>query len=114
MFYLDERATFQDGKPIRPEDVKFTFNKLIEEGLPGLKSYYGFVDSIDILDDNRIRFNLSGRHAGQGAHDGFVRAYRCFRSTSGKTTAWMSRSRRCRSVAVPTGSVISSSANTKW
>ncbi|MEZ5476847.1 MAG: ABC transporter substrate-binding protein [Thiolinea sp.] len=59
MFYLDERATFQDGKPIRPEDVKFTFNKLIEEGLPGLKSYYGFVDSIDILDDNRIRFNLA-------------------------------------------------------
>ncbi len=58
-FHIDERATFQDGKPIRPEDVKFTFNKLLEEGLPGLKAYYSYVENIEILADNKIKFSLA-------------------------------------------------------
>ncbi|CAA6820149.1 MAG: ABC transporter, periplasmic substrate-binding protein [uncultured Thiotrichaceae bacterium] len=57
-FYIDEKATFSDGKPIRPEDIKFSFNKLIEEGLPGLKAYYGYVEKVEVLDDNRVQFTL--------------------------------------------------------
>nr|CAA6811130.1 MAG: ABC transporter, periplasmic substrate-binding protein [uncultured Thiotrichaceae bacterium] len=55
-FNIDERARFSDGKPIRPEDVKFSFYKLIEEGLPGLKAIYGFVDKIEVLDGNKVKF----------------------------------------------------------
>ncbi|MEZ5535968.1 MAG: extracellular solute-binding protein [Thiolinea sp.] len=58
-FHIDERARFHDGKPIRPEDVKFSFNKLTEEGLPGLKAYYSFVESIEVQDGNKVRFNLA-------------------------------------------------------
>lgn len=57
-FHIDERARFQDGKPIRPEDVKFTFNKLLDEGLPGLKAYYSYVENIEI-DGNKIKFSLA-------------------------------------------------------
>lgn len=58
IFHIDERAKFQDGKPIRPEDVKFSFEKLTEEGLPGLKAYYSFVEKIEVLDGNRVKFSL--------------------------------------------------------
>ena len=56
-FHIDERATFQDGKPIRPEDVKFTFEKLTEEGLPGLKAYYSYVEKIEV-EGNTVKFSL--------------------------------------------------------
>ena len=57
-FNIDERAKFSDGKPIRPEDIKFSFYKLIEEGLPGLKSIYGFVEKVEVLDSNKVKFFL--------------------------------------------------------
>jgi microcin C transport system substrate-binding protein len=56
-FHIDERATFQDGKPIRPEDVKFTFEKLTGEGLPGLKAYYSYVEKIEV-EGNSVKFSL--------------------------------------------------------
>jgi len=57
-FNMDERATFSDGKPIRPEDVKFSYYKLVEEGLPGLKAIYGFIDKIEVLEGNKVKFLL--------------------------------------------------------
>ncbi len=57
-FHLDKRARFNDGERIKPSDVKFSFEKLTEEGLPGLKAYYSYVDSIELLDDYRVKFNL--------------------------------------------------------
>ncbi len=57
-FHIDERARFQDGKPIRPEDVKFTFEKLTSEGLPGLKAYYSYVEKIEV-EGNTVKFSLA-------------------------------------------------------
>ena len=58
-FHLDKRARFEDGEPIKPSDVKFSFEKLSAEGLPGLKEYYSFVEKIEVLDDSRVKFSLN-------------------------------------------------------
>jgi microcin C transport system substrate-binding protein len=58
-FHLDKRARFQDGERIKPSDVKFSFEKLTSEGLPGLKQYYSFVEKIEVLDDTRVKFSLN-------------------------------------------------------
>ena len=57
-FHLDKRARFHDGVRIKPSDIKFSFEKLTEEGLPGLKAYYSFVDTIELVDDYTVKFNL--------------------------------------------------------
>ena len=59
IFHIDERARFQDGESIKPSDVKFSFNKLTQEGLPGLKAYYNFVENIEVLDKTRVKFTLN-------------------------------------------------------
>mgnify|MGYP000073646925 CR=1 FL=1 len=58
-FHLDKRARFHDGERIKPSDVKFSFEKLTSEGLPGLKQYYSFVEKIEVLDDTRVKFSLN-------------------------------------------------------
>jgi len=60
-FHLDKRARFHDGERIKPSDVKFSFHKLTEEGLPGLKAYYSFVKEIEVLDDTRVTFHLNSK-----------------------------------------------------
>jgi len=57
-FHIDKRAVFHDGERIKPSDIKFSFEKLTEEGLPGLKAYYSFVEKIELLDDYRVKFHL--------------------------------------------------------
>ena len=57
-FHLDKRARFHDGERIKPSDIKFSFEKLTEEGLPGLKAHYSFVDTIELVDDYTVKFNL--------------------------------------------------------
>lgn len=57
-FHINPAATFQDGKPIRPDDVKFTFEKFSAEGVPQFKRYYAFVTSVEVLDTRTVRFNL--------------------------------------------------------
>ena len=58
-FHLDKRAVFHDGVRIKPSDVKFSFEKLTAEGIPGLKAYYSFVDKIELVDDYSVKFYLS-------------------------------------------------------
>ncbi len=57
-FHIDPAATFQDGQPIRPEDVRFSFEKFAAEGVVQFKKYFSFVKSIEVLDARRVRFNL--------------------------------------------------------
>lgn len=47
-FAIDERARWHDGKPLTPEDVKWTFHTLIEKGTPFFKAYYGDVERVEI------------------------------------------------------------------
>ena len=59
-FHIDKRARFHDGVKIKPSDIKFSFEKFTSgEALPGLKEYYSFVDKIELLDENRVRFYLN-------------------------------------------------------
>jgi microcin C transport system substrate-binding protein len=64
-FHINPAATFQDGKPIRAEDVKFTFEKFAEEGVVQFKRYYSFVKSIDVLNSRQVRFNLEAANREQ-------------------------------------------------
>ena len=58
-FHLDKRAKFHDGERIKPSDIKFSFEKLTAEGLPGLKAYYSFVEKIELVDDYQVKFHLN-------------------------------------------------------
>jgi len=61
-FHLDKRAKFEDGVRVKPSDVKFSFEKLVAEGIPGLKEYFSFVDKIELLDDTRVKFSLNTKN----------------------------------------------------
>jgi microcin C transport system substrate-binding protein len=58
VFHLNPRARFQDGKPITAEDVVFSFNKFLTQGVPQFKQYYAKVDKAEALDARRVRFSL--------------------------------------------------------
>lgn len=57
-FYLNKNAKFQDGKPITAEDVKFTFEILMNEGQPFYSAYYADVESTDIVNAHTISFKF--------------------------------------------------------
>jgi len=56
-FFINPKARFQDGLPITADDVVFTFNKLMTEGLPQVHLYYDGVTAA-ALDERRVRFTL--------------------------------------------------------
>lgn len=57
-FYLDPKATFADGKPIRAEDVRFTYDLLLREG--NLKYRTQFADVADVVVESptQVRFDF--------------------------------------------------------
>lgn len=57
-YTLRQGATFHDGKAITAEDVKFTFELLMQYGSPGFKAYYADVKSVSILAENQVRFDF--------------------------------------------------------
>jgi microcin C transport system substrate-binding protein len=59
IFHINPRARHQDGKAITADDVVFTFNKFLEEGVPQFKSYYSLVEKVEALDRLRVKFTLS-------------------------------------------------------
>ncbi len=58
IFTINEKARFQDGKPITAQDVVFTFNTFMTQGVPQFKSYYKNVDHVEALDSLRVKFSL--------------------------------------------------------
>ena len=57
-FTLDERATFSDGKPIRPEDVLFSMKLLSEKARPLYKRWIGLVEKMEKTGDHKVRFTF--------------------------------------------------------
>ncbi len=58
IFHLNPKARFQDGKPITAEDVVFSFNKFLTQGVPQFKQYYAKVAKVEALDARQVRFTL--------------------------------------------------------
>ena len=59
-FGIDPDARFADGRPVTAQDVRFSWELLRDHGRPNHRLYYGKVRDAEILDGNRIRFDLAG------------------------------------------------------
>jgi len=59
IFYINKKATFQDGKQITADDVVFSFNTFMTQGVPQFKSYYKDVAHVEALDSHRVKFSLN-------------------------------------------------------
>lgn len=57
-FSLRPGARFNDGKPVRPEDVVFTFNALITKGHPSYRVILAGVAGVQKLSDREVRFTF--------------------------------------------------------
>lgn len=58
-FTVNEKATFNNGDPIKAEDVAFSFEVLKKEGLPIFNTYYKDIKDVRIEGDHKITFVLS-------------------------------------------------------
>ncbi len=60
IFNLRDDVTFWDGTTMTAEDIKFTFELYLEQGITEYRSVYSqFIDSVEVLDSHRIRFNFT-------------------------------------------------------
>lgn len=57
-FELDPAARFSDGRPVRPEDVLFSFELLRARGRPNHRSYYGKVAKASLHGVRGVRFEF--------------------------------------------------------
>jgi len=64
VFELNPGVTFHNGEPLTAEDVAYTFESLLGEdfGAPR-RSLYTPIESIDVLSDTTVRFNLAHPYA---------------------------------------------------
>ena len=58
IFHINPKARHQDGRPITAEDVVFSFNKFVDQGVPQFKQYYKNVAAVVALDRYRVKFSL--------------------------------------------------------
>lgn len=58
IFNLNKNAKFSDGKNISAKDVKFSFETLMTKGSLTFRRYYSDVDSVEILNPHRVKFNF--------------------------------------------------------
>lgn len=60
---LRKGMTFHDGKPVTVEDVKFSYELFINEKTEYFASFLSPIASIELVDENTIRFNLKNPYA---------------------------------------------------
>ena len=60
-FHLRPGVMFSDGTPVTAEDVKFSFDKMMDPAVdaPHLRSYYVDVTNCEVLDERTVRFTCS-------------------------------------------------------
>jgi len=60
IFNLREDVTFSDGRPMTAEDVAFTFNLFMEQGIAEYREVVnGFVSEVEVLEPYRIKFTFT-------------------------------------------------------
>ncbi|WP_036990188.1 extracellular solute-binding protein [Pseudomonas vranovensis] len=57
-FYLDPRARFADGQPVRAEDVRFTYETLMQKGNLKFRTQFADVERVEIEGPRQIRFHF--------------------------------------------------------
>lgn len=60
---LRQGMTFHDGEPVTVEDVKFSYELFINENVEYFASFLTPIDTIEIMDENTVRFNLKYAYA---------------------------------------------------
>ncbi|WP_241653231.1 extracellular solute-binding protein [Pseudomonas alkylphenolica] len=55
-FYLDPRAQFADGQPVRAEDVRYTFELFMREGNLKYRTQFADVERVEIEGPRQVRF----------------------------------------------------------
>lgn len=64
IFYLREDVTFHDGEPFTAEDVKYTFDTILDEGFNAPhRSLYAPIKSIEVIDEHTVQFNMEEAYA---------------------------------------------------
>ena len=58
-FTLNEKAKFDDGTPVKPEGVVWTYEKIRNDPKSPARSYLALIKSIDAVDGNKVRFVLT-------------------------------------------------------
>ncbi len=58
IFNLRPEARWHDGTPITADDVVWSFEALVEKGMPFYRYYYSAIDSAEALSTHRVRFNF--------------------------------------------------------
>ncbi|MCC5909248.1 MAG: ABC transporter substrate-binding protein [Clostridiaceae bacterium] len=61
--YLREGMNFHDGKPVTVEDVKYSYDAFIDNNVEYFMSFLEPIDSVEIIDDGTVRFNLKEPYA---------------------------------------------------
>jgi microcin C transport system substrate-binding protein len=60
IFNLRDDVTFWDGTPMTAEDIKFTFELFLEQGITEYRNVVeGFIQSVEILEPHRIKFTFT-------------------------------------------------------
>ncbi|HEX5515028.1 MAG TPA: extracellular solute-binding protein, partial [Gammaproteobacteria bacterium] len=57
-FRLRPEARFHDGQPVRPEDVIFTFNTLMQQGHPTYRVYWAGVEKVEKVGPREVEFRF--------------------------------------------------------
>lgn len=58
IFNLRPEARWHNGKPIRAEDVVFSFYTWLKEGQPFMKTFYKKVEKVEKLKEGRVKFTF--------------------------------------------------------
>ncbi|MAU46504.1 MAG: ABC transporter substrate-binding protein [Yangia sp.] len=59
IFHMRPEATFRDGTPVTAEDVVFSFNVLVEKGLPALRVQFNDIQKAEALDEHTVKFTFN-------------------------------------------------------
>ncbi len=60
IFNLRPEVRFSDGRPWTAEDVKFTFELFMDQGLPSFRAAFGAqIEGVEVLDVRRVKFTFT-------------------------------------------------------
>jgi microcin C transport system substrate-binding protein len=63
-FKLRKDAVFSDGKPVTPEDVKFSFESMMNPDFKAVmrRTFYENIGSVEILDAQTVKFHIKNKY----------------------------------------------------